>query len=103
MRRGYPDINFYSGNCERTHAQGLGRDCRWDAWMRFLGTLAAAVLLAVPAPARADAGDIIVQREPGASAREVRKDAGVRLVDSLPIERTELVEPKDGDVAEALE
>ena len=73
-----------------------------DRVMRLIPAVTAAVLLGLPAIAQADAGDIIVQREPGASARAVRQDAEVRLVDALPIDRTELVEPRDGDVAEAL-
>jgi subtilisin family serine protease len=73
-----------------------------DSVMRLIPALAVAVVLAVPAKARAGEGDIIVQREPGSSAREVRQDAEVRRVNTLPIERTELVEPRDGDVAEAL-
>ena len=67
-------------------------------------TVAAATLLPATA-ARAAEGDIIVQREPGLDRkdqRELRADAGVKLVSDLGIERTELVEPKDGDVAEAL-
>src|SRR3954452_1200662 len=71
--------------------------------MRLLPALTVILLLAFPAAAEAGEGDIIFVREPGASAREVRADADVRLVDTLPIERTELVEPKDGDVAGALE
>ena len=55
-----------------------------------------------PATAQAAEGDIIVIREPGADAREVRQDAEVRLVKPLSIERAELVEPRDGDVASAL-
>src|SRR4051812_1706827 len=71
--------------------------------MRLLPALTAILLLvAFPAAAEAGEGDIIVVREPGASARAVRADADVRLVDTLPITRTELVEPKDGDVADAL-
>ncbi len=70
--------------------------------MRLVLAVTAAALLAAPAVARAAEGDIIVQREPGASAKEVRKDADVKLVSTLGIERTELVEPKDGDVAAAL-
>src|SRR3954468_11027288 len=74
-----------------------------EVLMRLLPALATLLLLAVPATAQAGEGDIIVVREPGASARDVRNDADVRLVDTLPIKRTELVEPKDGDVADALE
>jgi thermitase len=72
---------------------------------RSVLAVSAAVLLAAPAAAKADEGDIIVQRAPGLDAHErteLRVDAGVNLVEALPIERTELVAPKDGDVAEAL-
>ena len=68
-------------------------------------TLWAAVLCAFPAAARADQGDIIVQREPGLSGHEraeLRHDAGVELVSTLPIAHTELVKPEDGDVSDAL-
>src|SRR3954447_21842586 len=63
------------------------------------------LLLANPLAARADEGEIIVQREPGLSSREraeLRADAGVSLVSALPLERTELDVPRDGDVADAL-
>jgi subtilisin family serine protease len=73
-----------------------------DLGMRLIPAVTVAVLLVVPAKARAGEGDIIVQRGPGSSAREVRQDADVRLVAPLAIERTELVEPRDGDVTEAL-
>ncbi len=68
-------------------------------------TLGAALLCAFPATARADQGEIIVQREPGLSGHEraeLRQDAGVELVSTLPIARTELVKPQDGDVRDAL-
>ncbi|MDA0171576.1 S8 family serine peptidase [Solirubrobacter taibaiensis] len=67
-----------------------------------LAVLFAVLFLATPAAAEAAEGDIIVVREPGADAREVRQDAEVRLVKPLSIERAELVEPRDGDVASAL-
>jgi subtilisin family serine protease len=70
----------------------------------LLAALAAALLVPCTA-ARAGEGDIIVKREPGldrSERRELRQDAGVKLVAELGLERTELVEPKDGDVAEAL-
>ena len=70
--------------------------------MRLIPAVIVAVLLAVPAQSQAGEGDIIVQREPGSNARDVRKDADVRLVNTLPIDHTELVEPNHGDVAEAL-
>ena len=57
--------------------------------MRF-SVLLAALCFAVPASAQAAEGDIIVIREPGADARDVRSDAGVELVKPLPIERAEL-------------
>jgi subtilisin family serine protease len=59
----------------------------------------------VPSTAKAAEGDIIVQREPGLNVverAELREDAGVELVQTLPLARTEVVEPTDGDVAEAL-
>ena len=63
-------------------------------------------LLVVPATAQAAEGDIIVQREPGLDGderAELRADAGVEARRRRsPLERTELVEPKDGDVAAAL-
>ena len=67
-----------------------------------LAVLLAALCLATPATAQAAEGEIIVIREPGADAREVRQDAEVELVKPLSIERAELVEPRDGDVASAL-
>src|SRR5215207_1976184 len=67
-----------------------------------LAVLFAALCLTTPATAEAAEGDIIVIREPGADAREVRQDAEVKLVKPLSIERAELVEPRDGDVASAL-
>jgi subtilisin family serine protease len=65
--------------------------------MRSL-VMIAALLLAVPATAQAAEGDIIVQRAPGLDAAEraeLRDDAGVELVQTLPIERTELVSADD--------
>jgi hypothetical protein len=65
----------------------------------------AALLLALPAVAAADPGDIIVQREPGLSRAEhaqINADAGVAPVESLPIARTEVVTPAPGEQAEAL-
>ena len=67
---------------------------------------ALALVLLAPAVARADAGDIIVQRAAGLSASEhaeIRSDAGVKLAETLPVTRTELVTPNDGDRAGALE
>ncbi len=65
--------------------------------------MAAVLLFAVPATAQAAEGDIIVQRAPGLDAAEradLRADAGVELVEALPLERTELVSA--ADPAEAL-
>src|SRR3954451_20312588 len=70
--------------------------------MRLVPVITVAVLLAAPAPARAAEGDILLQREPGSSAKEIRHDAGVKLVDALDVDRMELVEPNHGDVAGAL-
>src|SRR5690348_11608589 len=61
--------------------------------------LALAALAVSPAAARAD---IIVQRAAGASASAVRSDAGVQLVEHLPLARTEVVKAAPGDQAEAL-
>jgi subtilisin family serine protease len=73
---------------------------------RSLLVVSSAAALFLPATAaRAAEGDIIVQRESGLDSkerRELRADAGVKLVAELAVERTELVEPKDGDVAEAV-
>src|SRR4051812_9523017 len=68
-------------------------------------TFALTVLLAAPAAARADAGDIIVKRVAGLSGAEhaeIRSAADVKLVDALPVARTELVKPVAGDQAAAL-
>src|SRR4051794_35838846 len=68
-------------------------------------TFAVTLLLVAPAIARADAGDIIVKRVAGLSGAEharIRSDAGVELVAALPVARTELVTPADGDRATAL-
>jgi thermitase len=54
-----------------------------------LAPLALALLL--PQAAAAESTRIIVEREPGASAADVRRDAGVRLVERLPLPRTEVV------------
>ncbi len=72
---------------------------------RSLLVVTAAAFFVVPTTAQAADGDIIVQRQPGLDRkerRELRADAGVKLVSELGVERTELVEPKDGDVAEAV-
>ncbi len=61
--------------------------------MRFLVLV---VLAFVALPARAQAQDIIVKRAPGLSSRErsdLRKDAGVKLVDTLALPDTEVVRP----------
>jgi thermitase len=72
---------------------------------RSLLVLLAALFAAIPATARAAEGDIIVQRAPGldrSEQRELRKDAGVKLVETLPLERTELVEAVPGQEDAAL-
>src|SRR3954453_3854517 len=64
-----------------------------------------ALAFAAPQTARAAEGDIIVQREPGLTGHEraeLRAGAGVELVSTLPIAHTELVAPRDGDVADAV-
>src|SRR4051794_35307950 len=74
--------------------------------MRSSALTAAVLFLAFPAVARADQGDIIVQREPGLTGKEraeIRLQDGVELVSTLPIERTELVKPQDGDLVGALD
>ena len=68
---------------------------------RSLAVFASLLPLAVPTVARADAGDIIVQREPGTSAAEINAGADVKRVETLPIARTEVVDPK-GSTGEAL-
>jgi subtilisin family serine protease len=72
---------------------------------RSLLVFTAALVLGVPSVAHAAAGDIIVQREPGldgSERRELRRDAGVELVKTLPLTRTELVQPAAGELAQAL-
>src|SRR4051812_9711139 len=61
----------------------------------FRPSLALSLVALVSLPAAAQA-DIIVQRAPGASAAAVRSDAGVQLVDSLPIARTQVVAADHG-------
>ena len=105
MLQSYPDINFYTGICDADHtAQGrradrpIARPCDASA-PRSSPPRCCSPL---PAAAPAAEGDIIVQREPGLDGAEraaCARDAGVKLVEALPIERTELVEPPDGDVA----
>jgi subtilisin family serine protease len=62
--------------------------------------------LAVPAAASADSStQIIVKRDAGLTAAEradVRADAQVRFVESLPLPRTEVVAAEPGDVADAI-
>jgi len=70
--------------------------------------LALAILLAVlPAGAAADTTTrIIVKREPGLNATEradIRADADVRYVESLPLPRTEVVAAAPSDVGDALD
>ena len=65
-------------------------------------TAVLALILAAPAAARAD---IIVKREPGLSQAEqadLRADAGVKHVESLPLAATEVVKAAPGEQAEAL-
>jgi subtilisin family serine protease len=72
---------------------------------RLLLVLFAASFATTPAVAQAAEGDIIVQRAPGLDSgerRELRQDAGVKLVETLPIERTELVKAAPGQQDEAL-
>jgi subtilisin family serine protease len=68
--------------------------------------LAILMLALLPAGAAADtATQIIVKREPGLSAaerRDIRADADVRFVESLPLPRTEVVASAPGDVGDAL-
>ena len=69
---------------------------------RSLLAVTAAAVLGLPSAAQAAEGDIIVQRESGADGREVRADAGVKLVEPLPIAHTELVAAAPGREDEAL-
>jgi thermitase len=68
--------------------------------------MALLLCLALPGVAAANpATQIIVKRDPGLSAAEradIRADAQVRLVDTLPLARTELVAARPGDVQDAL-
>jgi subtilisin family serine protease len=67
-------------------------------------SLAILMLALLPASAAANTR-IIVEREPGLSAaelREIRVDASVELVERLSVPRTEVVEAEEGDVAAAL-
>src|SRR5688500_10179288 len=68
-------------------------------------SLAIALLALLPASAAANSTEIIVQREAGLSAAEradIRTDAEIRYVESLPLPRTELVVARRGDVQDAL-
>jgi thermitase len=72
---------------------------------RSLLVLLAVLFAAVPAAAQAAEGDIIVQRAPGldsAERRDLRTEAGVKLVETLSLERTELVAAAPGRQDEAL-
>jgi thermitase len=69
--------------------------------------LPALLMFALFAPASAAAAStrIIVKREPGLSRAErqdIRQDAGVQLVDTLVLPRTEVVAAQPGDQAQAL-
>jgi thermitase len=66
--------------------------------------LAVLLLLVLPASAAANT-EIIVKRDAGLSAAEradIRTDADVRLVERLPLPRTEVVAAAPGDVQDAL-
>ena len=66
--------------------------------------IALLLTLAVPGVASANS-EIIVKRDPGLTAAEradIRADAQVRLVETLPFARTELVAARPGDVQDAL-
>src|SRR3954471_7337435 len=68
----------------------------------------ALLMVAVLVPARASAAEttrIIVKRDPGlttAEQRDIRADAGVRLVDTLSLPRTEVVAAPKSDASAAL-
>jgi thermitase len=68
--------------------------------------LAFVLALVVPGAASANSSTrIIVKRDAGLSAAEradIRDDAQVRFVETLPLSRTEVVTAKPGDVADAL-
>ncbi len=69
---------------------------------RCLLAFVVVVVLSAPQGAHAADGDIILQRQAGLDRqerRELREDAGVHLVEALPLERTELVEPAPGETA----
>jgi subtilisin family serine protease len=74
--------------------------------LRTLPLALLALVLLFPGGAAADSpARIIVEHEPGLSAGEradVRRDAGVRLVDRLPVPRTEVVTAPAGRAAAAL-
>jgi hypothetical protein len=71
-----------------------------------LALLVASVLIgAAPSVAGAATDRIVLQRDPGLTAREradVRADAGVRLAAALPVRDTEVVTAPPGDLARAL-
>jgi hypothetical protein len=97
----YPAINFYTGNCDDPHALKFLANLPIRLLMRSL-VMTAALLLVLPATAQAAEGDIIVQRAPGldrAKRVDLRQDAGVQLVQTLPLARTELVSAEDPDQA----
>jgi thermitase len=72
----------------------------WNSQVRAL--LLASAVLALLVPEAALAEEIIVKREAGASAADVRADAGVRLVDRLRLPRTEVVKAPPGETTAAL-
>ncbi len=69
---------------------------------RFARFLFLSLLVSALAPTAARADEIIVKREPGASAADVRGDAGVRLVASLPLAGVQVVSVAPGQRAQAL-
>ena len=71
--------------------------------LRRAAGLGVAVALCGAPPAVAAEGDIVVRAKVAGDARaELRADAGVRLVRSLPLPGVELVRPPAGERAEAL-
>jgi thermitase len=73
------------------------------AAVALLSGVVASALIA--APARADAGDIVVKRATDLSTAQragLRSDAGVRLVQTLPLPGVEVVHPDGADAAAAL-
>src|SRR3954467_13100725 len=98
MIRGYPAINLYTGTVRsRTQSCALqplkpqARDAVNPVDAPRCHRRRRRPLPRLSRPARAD---IIVQRDTGLSGAEqteVRSDAGVKLVETLPIARTEVL------------